>query len=124
MKTLSITGTAVYGIKKLAGKFAYESENEGFKGKNYFRYRANGRVFIVHEDDEFNQQYDDKILAEVHLIETPKEGQPEVMQLTFDYAVTHDQIINHTTFEAKIEAIKAGPVTAKIASLDEVEDLA
>jgi hypothetical protein len=123
MKQLQILGTAVFGIKKLAGKFAYDSETDGFKGKNYFRYRAQGRVFIVHEDDEFNQQYDNKVLAEVHLIETPSEKDPSVMQLTFDYAVTQDQIVNHTSFEAKIEAIKAGPVTAKIASLDEVEDL-
>ena len=123
MKTLSITGTAVLGVKKLAGKFKYESESDGFKGKHYFRYRANGRVFIVHEDDEFNEQYDSKKLAEVHLLETPKEDQPEVMQLTFDYAVMQEQLLNYDKFEAEREAIKAGNTTQKIESLDEVEDL-
>jgi len=123
MKTLSITGTAVYGIKKLAGKFKYDSETEGFKDKHYFRYRAQGRVFVVHEDDEFNQQYDDKVLAEVHLIETPSDSDKSIMQLTLDYGVTQSQIKNHTIFEAEIDAIKAGPITSKIASLDEVEDL-
>ena len=122
MKNLVITGTGVFGVKRLT-KHEYTSETEGYKGKSYYRYRANNRVFVVHEDDDFNQAFDDKVLAEVHLIETPKEGEPDVMQLTLDYFVTQAQLINHTSFEAKIDAIKASATTVKVENLNEVEDL-
>lgn len=122
MKNLVITGTGVFGVKKLT-KHAYTSETEGFKDKSYYRYRANNRVFVVHEDDDFNQAFDDKVLAEVHLIETAKEGEPDVMQLTLDYFVTQAQLINHTSFEAKIDAIKASATNIKVENLNEVEDL-
>lgn len=123
MKNLAIKGTAVLGVKRLAGKFAYDSETEGYKGKFYYRYRANGRVFIAHEDDEFNEMYDSKKLAEVHLIEIPKEGEPDVMQLTLDYGVLQEQILNHEEFEAKREAIRAKGVSVKVEDVNEVEDL-
>ena len=122
MKNLAIKGTGVFGVKRLT-KHTYTSETEGFKGKSYYRYRANNRVFVVHEDDDFNQAFDDKVLAEVHLIETPKEGEPDVMQLTLDYFVTQSQLINHTSFEAKIEAIRAKGVSVKVEDVNEVEDL-
>ncbi len=123
MKNLVITGTGVFGVKRLT-KHAYTSETEGFKDKSYYRYRANNRVFVVHEDDDFNQAFDAKVLAEVHLIETPKDGEPDVMQLTLDYFVTQAQLINHTSFEAKIDAIKASATSIKVENLEEVEDLA
>ena len=63
MKNLVITGTGVFGVKRLT-KHEYTSETEGYKGKSYYRYRANNRVFVVHEDDDFNQAFDDKVLAE------------------------------------------------------------
>ena len=123
MKNLSITGTAVLGVKRLAGKFAYESETEGYKGKFYYRYRANGRVFIAHEDDEFNAMYDSKKLAEVHLLEVPSKDDASIMQLTLDYGVLQDQLYDLKTFEAKIEAIKATAISVKVENLNEVEDL-
>ena len=122
MKTLPIKGTAVFGISRLT-KHEYNSENEGFKGKSYFRYRVNNRVFVVHEDDTFNQAFDDKVLAEVHLIETPKDGDLSVMQLTLDYFVTQAQLLNYDSFEAKRDAIKAGRTTVAIADLATAEDL-
>ena len=123
MKNLSITGTGVFGIKKLAGKFAYDTETEGYKDRYYYRYRANGRVFVVHEDDDFNQAYDDKVIAELHLIETPSKDDASIMQLSLDYFVTQAQLLNHTSFEAKIEAIKATAISVKVENLNEVEDL-
>ena len=123
MKNLSITGTAVLGVKRLAGKFPYESETEGYKGKFYYRYRANGRVFIAHEDDEFNAMYDSKKLAEVHLLEVPSKDDASIMQLTLDYGVLQDQLYDLKTFEAKIEAIKATAISVKVENLNEVEDL-
>jgi hypothetical protein len=122
MENLVIKGTAVFGVKRLT-KHEYTSDNEGFKGKSYFRYRANNRVFVVHEDDDFNAMYDNKVIAELHLIETPSKEDASIMQLTLDYAVTQDQLVNHTTFEAKIDAIKTGATNVKVANLNEIEDL-
>jgi hypothetical protein len=123
MENLVIKGTAVFGIKKLAGKFAYDTETEGFKDKFYYRYRANGRVFVVHEHDDFNEAYDNKVIAELHLIETPSKTDDSIMQLSLDYFVTQAQLINHTSFEAKIDAIKTGATNIKVSNLNEVEDL-
>ena len=44
--------------KKLAGTFPYESEKEGWKGKNYFRFAWDDQVFTVHEDDDFIKAWD------------------------------------------------------------------
>jgi hypothetical protein len=121
MANLLIEGTAVFGVKKLT-KHEYTSENDGYKGKSYFRYRANNRVFVVHEDDDFNAAFDAKDLAEVHLIETPSKEDASIMQLTLDYCVTQEQMIKHASFEAKLEAIKSGAMSVKL-DLNEVEDL-
>ena len=122
MNTVEIKGTAVFGVSRLT-KHEYNSENDGFKGKSYFRYRANNRVFVVHEDHDFNDAFNKKIIAEIYLLETPKDGDLSVMQLTLDYFVTQDQLLNHTSFEAKLDAIKAGRTVVAIQDLATAEDL-
>lgn len=122
MKTLEIKGTAVFGVSRLT-KHEYNSENDGFKGKSYFRYRANNRVFVVHEDNDFNTAFNDGVIAEIHLLEVPKDGDPSVMQLTLDYFVTQAQLLNYDSFEAKREAIKAGRTAVAIKDLATAEDL-
>jgi hypothetical protein len=122
MKTLEIKGTGVFGIKRLT-KHDYNSESEGYKDKSYFRYRANGRVFVVHEEDDFNNAFANGDIAELHLLETPSKEDASVMQLTLGHFVTHAQLIKHTSFEAKLEAIKAGRTAIAIEDLATAEDL-
>lgn len=50
-----IIGEDVLLIKKTNLVRAYNSEKEGFKGKNYRIYAFGKDAFAVHEDDDFNE---------------------------------------------------------------------
>lgn len=51
--------------KKLAGKFQYDSEKDGWKGKSYYRFAYDEHVFTVHEDDDLLKAWDN---GDVHKI--------------------------------------------------------
>lgn len=93
-------------VKKLPGKFAYESENEGWKGKNYFRFRYDEKVFVVHEDDDFVRDWDANKVHEVKIMITPEGA-------TYLNHANRDELIEEAKFEATLSSIKIGSVSAQ-----------
>jgi len=53
----TLSGEEVLKIKKLPVVKPYSGETEGFKGKSYKQYAFGDKVFIVHEDDDFHEDY-------------------------------------------------------------------
>lgn len=53
----TLTGEDVLKIKKLSVAKPYDSKTEGFAGKNFMQYAFGNTVFIVHEDDDFHDDY-------------------------------------------------------------------
>jgi len=84
--------------KKL-GKFPYQSETEGWKGKNYFRFRYEDDVFTVHEEDEFITDWDAK---KVHTVTLKKED----TGITFLNYATREQLLDEAKFDRELEDIK------------------
>ena len=93
-------------VKKL-GKFAYDSETEGWKGKHYFRFRYDDQVFTVHEDDDFIAEWDAKKVHQVFL-------KSEDAGLTFLNYATREQLLDEATFEADLKDIKERNVKATV----------
>ena len=50
---MEITGQDILLIKKTNTVRPYNSQSEGYKGKNYRLYAYDNKVFVVHEDDAF-----------------------------------------------------------------------
>lgn len=85
--------------KKLAGKFPYDSEKEGWKGKSYYRFAYDERVFTVHEDDDFIKAWDDNKVHQVKL-GIADEG------ASFLNFTTREDLLDEARFEAALESIK------------------
>jgi hypothetical protein len=56
---MEITGQDVLKVKKTNLLRPYNSETEGFAGKNYRIYAFGDKAFAVHEDDDFHQDLKD-----------------------------------------------------------------
>ena len=93
-------------IKKL-GKFAYDSETEGWKGKSYWRFRYEDQVFIVHEDDEFILDWDAKKVHNVFL-------KSEDAGLSFLNYATREQLLDEARFDRDLKDIKESNVKATV----------
>ena len=52
-----LSGEDVLLIKKTNVVRPYQSEKEGFKGKNYRVYAFGDKAFAVHEEDDFNEDF-------------------------------------------------------------------
>ena len=85
--------------KKLAGKFQYDSEKEGWKGKSYYRFAYDESVFTVHEDDDFIKAWDDNKVHQVKL-GIADEG------ASFLNFTTREDLLDEARFDAALEAIK------------------
>lgn len=86
-------------VKKLPGKFQFDSETEGWKGKSYYRFRYDEKVFIVHEDDEFLKDWEAKKVYQIKL------GITDEGATMLNY-FTHEQLLEDAVFEQKLESIK------------------
>lgn len=109
-----LTGEEILFIKKTSIKKAYNSEKEGFKGKNYLIYAYGANAFAVHEDDDFHQDLANGQVAKVMLTVT-EEGW---------------SLANHVTFKRMIGLRKNTLVlesltldNVKIDSLEEMKEL-
>lgn len=67
---MEITGQDILLIKKTNTVRTYNSETEGYKGKNYRVYAFNGKGFSVHEDDDFIADLDKGDVSKVMLTVT------------------------------------------------------
>jgi hypothetical protein len=90
-------------VKKLAGKFPYESEKDGWKGKNYYRFAYDEVVFTVHEDDDFIKAWDTNKVHQVKIGITPEGG-------SFLNFTTREDLLDEARFDAELTAIKVGSV--------------
>ena len=104
-KIVNIIGRQAMGVKRVSGLLSYrdtldDGTESKMKGQKYYRYRANGKVFIVNENDEFNAQYDTKKLYSVNLVWDEDED-----TYSFDYATTLQQEIDFKMGEVSLEAI-------------------
>lgn len=97
--------------KKLAGKFPYDSEKEGWKGKSYFRFAYDEYVFTVHEEDDLIKAWDN---GDVHKIKLgiADEG------ASFLNFTTRKDLLEEARFDAEIESIKR-PATIKVVASPE-----
>lgn len=88
-------------VKKLAGKFPYDSEKEGWKGKNYVRFAYDELVFTVHEDDEFIRAWD---MGRVHQVKigVTTEG------ASFLNFTTRQDLLDEARFEAELAHYQKG----------------
>jgi hypothetical protein len=93
-------------VKKLPGLFSYESENEGWKGKKYYRFRYDEKVFVVHEDDDFIKDWDANKVQEVKIMITPEGA-------NFLNHANREDLIEEAKFEAMLADIKIGSAKAK-----------
>jgi len=100
--------------KKLAGKFPYDSEKEGWKGKSYYRFAYDEQVFTVHEDDDFIKAWDDNKVHQVKL-GIADEG------ASFLNFTTREDLLDEARFEAALESIKIS--AAKINVVSNPEEL-
>lgn len=86
-------------VKKLAGKFPYTSETEGWKGKSYYRFAYDEHVFTVHEDDDFIKAWENNKVHQVKLGITTEGA-------SFLNFTTREDLISEARFDAEIEMIK------------------
>lgn len=93
--------------KKLAGKFPYDSEKEGWKGKMYYRFAYDDQVFTVHEDDDFIKAWDDNKVHQVKL-GLADEG------ASFLNFTTREDLLDEARFEAALESIKINASAVKV----------
>lgn len=100
-------------IKKTPIVRAYNSDKEGYKGKNYRIYAFGEKAFAVHEDEDFHKEFANGNLAKVMIV-LNDEGQ-------WSYANhnTFDQLIRVASKSAELEAVKLGAV--KVKPVDEAQ---
>ena len=92
--------------KKLAGKFPYESEKEGWKGKSYYRFAYDENVFTVHEDDDFITAWADNKVHQVK-IAIADEG------ASFLNFTTREDLLDEARFEQALDSIKMNASAVK-----------
>jgi hypothetical protein len=104
-------------VKKLPGKFAFYADGktpetdqkDGFKGKSFYRFAWDEKVFIVHEDDDFLKAWADNKVHQVK-IGTTDEG------ATFLNFNTREDLLDEARFDAEIESIKMSASSVKVSS--------
>lgn len=92
-------------VKKLPGVFAYQSETDGWKGKNYYRFAYDEEVFTVHEDDEFIKAWDNNLVHNVKIGIAPEGA-------TFLNFATRADLLDEARFEATLADITERNVRA------------
>ena len=85
-------------VRKLAGKFPFDSEKEGWKGKSYYRFAYDESVFTVHEDDDFIQDWNDNKVYQIKL------GISDAGGALLNY-FTREQMMEDAKFERELEEI-------------------
>jgi hypothetical protein len=86
--------------KMLAGKFPYESDKEGWKGKSYHRFAYdNKHVFCVHEDDEFIRDWEAKKIYKIKL----ELGDAGASFLNYS---TREDVLEEARFERELEEVR------------------
>jgi hypothetical protein len=93
-----ITDLEVLDIVKTNVVRTYNSETEGYKGKNYRLYAVNDKAFAVHEDSDFHKDFEKGDIHTVN-IDVTDNGWSLINHVTFTRVKAHKQ---HTT---EIEAI-------------------
>ncbi len=123
MANIALTGTQVFGVRRLtASAMEYSAETQ-MKGQKYHRYRYNGVVFIVNENDPFVEDKANGKVNEIHLIETEEiEGDNKVTRYTLDYYVTNQEKMGVAKFDAELKALEHFTLQGKL-SAEEVADL-
>ena len=130
MKNIALTGTQVFGVRRLTDKAMDYNEfladgktkNKLF-GQSYHRYRFNGTVFTVNSNDPFIKAHEDGNIREINIIEREEvDGDNKVIRYELDYFVTNSQALGVATFDAKIVALTA--VVATPATMEELQELA
>ena len=67
---MEITGQDVLKVKKTNTVRTYNSETEGYKGKNYRIYAFGQNAFTVHEEDDFNEDLKNGDVKSIDIIVT------------------------------------------------------
>jgi hypothetical protein len=91
--------------KKLPGVFPYQSETDGWKGKNYYRFAYDEQVFTVHEDDEFLKAWADNKVHTIKLGISPEGA-------TFLNFATREDLLDEARFTAMLADITERNVKA------------
>ena len=91
--------------KKLPGVFAYQSETEGWKGKNYYRFAYDEEVFTVHEDDDFIKAWDNNLVHSIKIGIAPEGA-------TFFNFATRADLLDEARFTATLADITERNVKA------------
>lgn len=100
-------------IKKTPIVRPYNSDKEGYKGKNYRIYAYGEKAFAVHEDDSFHTDFAEGNVGKLMIV-LNDEGQ-------WSYANhnTFNQLIRVASKSAELEAVKLGAV--KVRPVDEAQ---
>lgn len=106
-----LEGEDVLMIKKTNLVRNYKSETEGFVGKKYRIYAFGDEAFTVHEDDDFNQDFDDGNIKSV-LITVTDEGWSLANHLTWNRAIAQKK------HQIVYDAISVENLKVKVADLE------
>jgi hypothetical protein len=107
-----LTGEDVLLIKKTARVKKYNSETEGFKGKSYRIYAYGDKAFIVHEDDDFHQDFANGDIQKV-MLTVSDEGLSLANHVTWKRA--NAQKMNQTKYDSiSVDLFKPVAVTDEL----------
>ena len=111
MAERKLEGEDVLMIKKTNLVRNYKSETEGFVGKKYRIYAFGDEAFTVHEDDDFNQDFEDGNIKSV-LITVTDEGWSLANHLTWNRAIAQKK------HQIVYDAISVENLSVKVADLE------
>jgi hypothetical protein len=86
-----IEGNEVLDIVKTDITRKYNSETEGYKGKNYRLYAVGDKAFAVHEDSDFHKDWSDGNIGYVN-VDVTDDGWSLVNHVTLTRLKTHKML--------------------------------
>ena len=94
-------------IKKTPIVRPYNSDKEGYKGKNYRIYAYGEKAFALHEDEDFHNEFADGNIAKLMIVLNDDD------QWSYSNHNTFNQLIRVASKSAELEAVKLGAVKVK-----------
>lgn len=117
--SIELVGKEIFRIKDLGSGYAYKSDTK-MAGKTYSRFRYNGVVFIVDDNDPFVKDFRNGNVHTIWLTSGTREtidaegNTIEVPEYQFESHISNAQIIGLTKTNAVLDAITKGSFKPEI----------
>jgi len=115
-EVVKLTGRSVFEVVEISRGHKYQTGQRADDGETYRRYRYNGTVFTIPENDRFNKLFDNGKISMIKLIKSERNTiienedgeviEAKVPSIQFDSYMSNSQELNVVKHETQLKRIE------------------